>query len=157
MRLFREALDECGLYDLSFIGKKFTWLKHYPNGGSIWERLDRAVCSAVWFSLFPATKVQTLSCVSLDHSPIFILPDGIAPKKQKPWRFEQLWLENKGCHDIVTAAWKDGVKICQNQLRRWSKNFVCNISKTLLEKKKSLELAEAVAVRKGGGEVWMFS
>ena len=45
----------------------------------------------------------------------------------------------------------------QNHLRRWSKNSVCNISKTLLEKKKSLELAEAVAVRKGGGEVWMFS
>ena len=167
MLLFREALVECGLYDLSFIGKKFTWLKHYPNGGSIWERLDRAVFSAVWFSLFPATKVRTLSCVSSNHSPIFILPDGIAPKKQKPWRFEQLWLENEGCHDSVAAAWKEvswgspmvevmtKIENCQNHLRKWSKNSVCNISKTLLGKKKSLEVAEAAAMRGGSMEFFL--
>ena len=73
MQIFREALDECGLFHLSFIGKKFTWFKHYPNGGLIRERLDRVVCTAEWFSLFPATKVRTLSCVSSDHSPIIIL------------------------------------------------------------------------------------
>ena len=84
MQLFHEALDECGLYDLNFIVKKFTWFKHYPKGGSIWERLDRAVCTVEWFSLFPSKKVQTLSCVSSNYSPIIILPDGIAPKQQKP-------------------------------------------------------------------------
>ncbi|KAL0008379.1 hypothetical protein SO802_009881 [Lithocarpus litseifolius] len=167
MQLFREALDECGLFDLNFIGKKFTWFKHYPNGGSVWERLDRAVCTAEWFSLFPATKVRTLSCVSSDHNPIIILPDGIAPKKLKPWRFEQLWLECEGCHDTITAAWSEvswaspmvevmnKIENCKNQLRRWSKNSVCNISNTLVEKKKSLELAEAAAVRGGSMDFFL--
>ena len=47
------------------------------------------------------------------------------------------------------------IENCQNHLRRWSKNSVCNISKTLLEKKKSLEVAKAAAVG-GGGEYGCF-
>ena len=42
MQKFREVLDECGLLDLDFNGKKFTWFKNYPSGG-MWERLDRAI------------------------------------------------------------------------------------------------------------------
>ena len=31
MQNFREALDECGLLDLGFVGNKFTWYKNYLN------------------------------------------------------------------------------------------------------------------------------
>ena len=48
------------------------------------ERLDRAVSTADWIDLFPSTKVQTLSCVSSDHRPILILPDGFGVKSQWP-------------------------------------------------------------------------
>lgn len=58
-----------------------------------------------WFDLFPVTKVQTLVCVSLDHNLIIILPNGFGVKPQRPWHFEQMWLENEGCHDIVVGAW----------------------------------------------------
>ena len=61
MQKFREVLDECGLLDLGFSGKKFTWFKNYPTGG-IWERLDRAVSTTEWVEHFPATKVQSLVC-----------------------------------------------------------------------------------------------
>ncbi|XP_075645606.1 uncharacterized protein LOC142616692 [Castanea sativa] len=167
MQIFHEALDECGLFDLNLTGKKFIWFKHYQNGGSVWERLDKAVCTAEWFSLFPAIKVRTLSCVSSDHSPIFSLSNGITAKKQKHWRFEQIWLENEGFHNTVTAAWRKvswgppmievmkKIENCQNHLRRWSRDSVCNISKSLLEKKKSLELAETAAVRGGSMEFFL--
>ena len=79
---FRETLDECGLFDLGFVGSKFTWHKTYLDGGIVWERLDRAVCTTEWFNLFPATKVKTLVCASSDHSPILVLPDGITCKTQ---------------------------------------------------------------------------
>ena len=84
MLKFREALDECGLFDLGFVGSKFTWYKTYPDGGIVWERLDRAVCTMEWFNLFPATKVKTLVCASSDHSPILVLPDGISLNPQRP-------------------------------------------------------------------------
>lgn len=38
------------------------------------EQLDRVVSTAVWFNLFPTTKVKTLTCSISDHSPILILP-----------------------------------------------------------------------------------
>lgn len=72
----------------------------------VWERLDRAVCSADWYNLFPITKVKTLVCASLDHNPILVLPNGVNLKPQRPWRFENIWLEEQGCHDTVKKAWK---------------------------------------------------
>jgi len=105
MQQFREALDACRLLDLGFVGQKFTWVKHFANGDVVWERLDRAMSSASWFDRFPATKVQTLVCGSSDHRPLPILPEGFTVKPQRPWRFENLWLENEGCHDTVAGAW----------------------------------------------------
>ena len=41
MQLFRDVLDKCGFLDLGFEGNRFTWSKHFADGHSIWERLDR--------------------------------------------------------------------------------------------------------------------
>ena len=106
MQNFREILDECGLLDLGFVGNKFTWSKTYPDGGVVWEKLDRAVSSASWYDLFLATKVKTLVGVSFDHSPFLLLLEGIISKPHRPWQFEQMWLEKQGCHDTVKGAWK---------------------------------------------------
>ena len=40
-----------------------------------------------------------------DHKPIKILPVGITHRQNKPWRFEQAWLTEDGCHEAVKAAW----------------------------------------------------
>ncbi|XP_050259899.1 uncharacterized protein LOC126704966 [Quercus robur] len=167
MLKFREALDECGLFDLGFVGCKFTWHKTYPDGGIVWERLDKAVCTTEWFNLFPATKVKTLVCASSDHNPILVLPDGISLKPQRPWRFENIWLEEQGCHDTVKNAWKTisseppmprvmmKVDTCKTQLRDWSKNSFGNVVSALVEKKKNLKLAEEDATKGGSVEFFL--
>ena len=43
MQQFREVMDECGFMDMGFEGSKYTWSKHFENGISIWERLDRCL------------------------------------------------------------------------------------------------------------------
>ncbi|XP_065637300.1 uncharacterized protein LOC136070796 [Quercus suber] len=43
---------------------------------------------------------------------------------------------------------------CQAKLKKWSKNSMCNISQTLVDKKKILSKAEAVAIQ--GGSVNFF-
>ena len=133
LQKFREVLDECGLFDLGFVGNKFTWFKTFPGSGVVWQRLDRAVSSVAWYDMFPATKVSTLVCASSDHSPIMVLLEGITSKPQRPWRFEQMWLEKQGCHDTVKRAWKvvssdlpmfrviQNVVTCKTQLQVWSK------------------------------------
>ena len=37
MEKFREVLDECNLFDLGYVGNKFSWSKTYPNGGIVLE------------------------------------------------------------------------------------------------------------------------
>ena len=56
MQLFHDALDECSFMDLGFVGFPFTWHKHFAKF-TIWERLDRAMATNEWFSMFPGTKV----------------------------------------------------------------------------------------------------
>lgn len=64
MQLFWDAIDECGFIDLGYMGSKFTWRKHYANGQSIWERLDRAHCTKDWLQQFGDTKVHHLNCIT---------------------------------------------------------------------------------------------
>ena len=39
------------------MGNKFTLCKNFPDGSTIWEWLDRAVCNDEWLTSFPASKV----------------------------------------------------------------------------------------------------
>ena len=84
MREFRDALDECGLMDLGYMGDKFTW-RGKRAGGLVLERLDKAVADNGWFSLFPNTKVQRLHTHSFDHKAILIKLEGIIPHLDRPF------------------------------------------------------------------------
>ena len=103
MQAFRDILDKCGFMDLDFVGFPFIWHKHYPNF-TIWERLDQAVATNKWFSMFAGTKVHHLDVTSSDHKTLWISLEHMYCNFQKPFRFEQIWLTNKGCNDIVEAV-----------------------------------------------------
>lgn len=45
---FREALEDCGLEHIGFLGYAYTWSR-----GTLEERLDRAVASWDWCRRFP--------------------------------------------------------------------------------------------------------
>ncbi|KAK7851867.1 hypothetical protein CFP56_040758 [Quercus suber] len=104
MKDFGDVLDECGLIDLGFVGSKFTWFKNIANGISIWERLDRAVGTMDWFKNYPTTKMVILECGMSNHKPMLIHPCGILVRKNKPWCFEKMLLEEEGCHDVVNSS-----------------------------------------------------
>ena len=147
MEEFREVLDECGFQDLGFVGNKFTWCNGHEEGFTIWEMLDRAVATTNWVARFPATKVLHLECGSSDHKPLVILPMGVPKKRWKPWRFEQMWLKDDGCRDILDSVWRqqvsgrpmvqveEKIKICQARLSRWSRLAFGNITRALAEEK----------------------
>ena len=59
MQAFKDILDECGFLDLGFVGSEFIWHKHFA-GYIAWERLDRAVATSDWLSLFLDTKIYHL-------------------------------------------------------------------------------------------------
>ena len=60
MQLFRDVINECGFMDLGFEGLKYTWSRHYENGNSIWERLDRCLAINNWFLKFLGSRASNL-------------------------------------------------------------------------------------------------
>ena len=98
MQLFQNVTDECDFLDLGFIGKKFTWSRHFAKGHSIWESLDSDFATNSWFLRFLGTCVQHLHCDSSDHYPFLINPIGLeTPQRKKLFRFQEMWLLDNQC------------------------------------------------------------
>ena len=104
MQTFRDILDECGFMNLDFIGFPFAWHKHYLNF-TVWEKLNRVVATNEWFSMFASTKVHHLDVTSSDHKALWISLEHMNCSFQKPFRFEQMWMSEKGCSDTTEAVW----------------------------------------------------
>ena len=56
MANFREALSDCSLMDLGFIGSEFTWSNNREDELLVRVRLDRGVASQTWQTLFPMLR-----------------------------------------------------------------------------------------------------
>ena len=141
-------MDECAFIDLGFVGFPFTWHKHFADY-TVWEWLDRALATTEWFSMFPGTKVHHLDTTVSDHKPIWINPEGMSTNFQKPFRFEQMWMTDKGCRETIEAVWTENslepwdtrvlkkIDKCGHELLCWSKRHFGNVRRELEKKEKS--------------------
>ena len=162
MQLFKDAIDECRLMDLGFVGPKYTWSKHFESGQSIWEHLDRGLATNNWFLLFPGTKIHHLHCYSSDHLALFINLSGLEILvKRKFFRFEEMWLSDDRCGETIEVVWTSTespdpssailkkVAKCEQDLTWWNNNCFGNVRMTVADKKKLLAAAELEAMRSG--------
>ncbi|KAL0409377.1 UNVERIFIED_CONTAM: putative mitochondrial protein [Sesamum radiatum] len=73
---FRACLSDCQLYDLGYVGNKFTWCNRRDAPATVRVRLDRACATTDWHHRFPNSRVMTDVARGSDHSPlIFHLED----------------------------------------------------------------------------------
>jgi hypothetical protein len=61
-------LEECQLYDLGYMGPKFTWSNGEEDGDFTKERLDRALDNNEWYGYFMKVEVNILVARSSDHA-----------------------------------------------------------------------------------------
>lgn len=146
-------VDKCEFVDMGYVGHKFTW-RGTRLGGLV---LERAFANTSWLELNPATLVQHFRAHSSNHNLILIRPKGIAPYRNKPFHFKQMWLREEGYGEIVKVAWgssttissmpmvSEKIKKCAERLVDWSKHSFGSVRRQLEEKTKELIKAEVAA------------
>ena len=115
-----------------------------------------------WFMKFLGSKIHHLHSNSSDHSPLWITLDGLEiPSFSKPFKFEEMWLSDRGCSDIIEAVWlsredEDAhdhvickIDKCGKELRVWNQNCFGNVKMVLSRKRKELKEAKKAAMRSG--------
>jgi hypothetical protein len=75
MQDFREVLSHCDLHDLGFIGLPWTFDNKQKGDRNVRVRLDRAVASPAWSTLFPEHRLRHLASSRSDHCPILLSAD----------------------------------------------------------------------------------
>ncbi|XP_074271491.1 uncharacterized protein LOC141595426 [Silene latifolia] len=149
MNNFREAVEDCGLRDVDFEGYAYTYDNGQEEQANRQCRLDRALCNEPLLELFPRAKMQNLTREWSDHSPIMLRLNRREMGEKnfhKTFRFEQIWVGEKGCEETVRNAWVDGgedlvasLRSCADLLQKWNGNSIGKIVKDLNKKRRRLE------------------
>ncbi|XP_026459304.1 uncharacterized protein LOC113359963 [Papaver somniferum] len=99
----------CGLEDLGYVGKSFTWTNSNIGAGTKHSRIDMALGNVDWNLNFPNSKLYHLNQVGSDHSPIMLVTDAITPSCWKPFKFFLTWLNDPSCKTVIANAWNSYV------------------------------------------------
>ena len=149
MHGFQKAVTDSGLFDLGMSGYQFTWERSRGSEDWVEERLDRALASNSWLHLFPKAKVSSLEASCYDHLPIFLDPNLVVNSPRiKKFRFENTWLREADCIEIVKGSWSSSVgmpiqsqiEACGSALLRWGNHFSRDFRARLLDCKKKMVL-----------------
>ena len=112
MDWFREVIHHCGFIDLGYTSSRFTWSRNHPVDGQTYIRLDWALATIAWKSLFQNTVVQHVPTSASDHFMLIVNLPSIRhrqPKSQPPFRFEAMWLRDPRCAKVIQEAWMEGL------------------------------------------------
>ncbi|GLU10723.1 hypothetical protein SLE2022_275090 [Rubroshorea leprosula] len=128
---FNDAIEACSLTELRMVGGSFTWQR-----GEIREKLDRGLATTRWHDTFPHAIVRLLPPLASDHKPLWISIDGRRDRRnwhRKRFRFEEMWLRDNRCQEVVQASWKSiegtgdwgcllhKMRVCSNDLLQWNR------------------------------------
>ena len=119
---FREAVEFCGLRDMGMEGYPFTWEKSRGAFNWIEERLDRAMSTQRWSTLFDTACVYNLETISFDHSALLL--DFLEKKvsRRRRFHFENAWIKEEDYRHLVGVSWSHGgrsIAECGHDLRVW--------------------------------------
>ncbi|XP_042034995.1 uncharacterized protein LOC121781317 [Salvia splendens] len=99
---FRHALDYGELIGIESRGYPFTWERGRGTDNWVEEKLDRAVACPNWRRGHCLAIVEHLVTATSDHIPILLHPSSqVHVVKVKPFRFENLWIRERECKEIV--------------------------------------------------------
>ena len=93
------------------MGPDFTRSRRLGARGWVRERLDWALVSTNWASLFPQVRLYNVATCSSDHNMLILkalLPKSRNKRRQRLFRFEAMWIKEEECDGVVKEAWERG-------------------------------------------------
>jgi exonuclease III len=138
---FRQAVTDSGLTDIPMLGYPYTWFKSLGTPRAVEERLDRALATDGWHTMFPTAEVENLVAPSSDHYPILVqLAPSVRTGVCRSFKYENAWNVEHGLRDVIVSSWQHNasydiiprLEVCAGELMVWSRNN-CNRLKSEIE------------------------
>ncbi|XP_057444610.1 uncharacterized protein LOC130736850 [Lotus japonicus] len=146
-----QMCGDCGLFEVEFSGKRFTWSNNRTAPGTIEERHDLALVNDEWTALWPATTIVHFQRRQSDHSPILLTCGTSRGRKElkrtRMFRFEELWLqEGVECAEVVTESWCTGgtyflarIAAVSSALDGWGRSKFGNLPRKIADQQALLQ------------------
>jgi len=160
MSTFKQALDECGLYDLGFIGPRYTWCNGRSGENHTRERLDRAMATRRWCTLFDGVQVTVLTRYVSDHHPLlveFSNSKDLQWTKNQRFRYEASWTKSREHREVVKKMWKAKPSVrdpwkkvfnnltgCRRSLKQWVRKQAHPIDEQIQKKEEELRSLQLI-------------
>jgi hypothetical protein len=168
MANFHDALNDCDLVDLGFVGLPFTYDNGRGGDANVKVRLDRAVADIAWRDLFGDATLRHLVSSRSDHCRLLLeaRKEDWERHKMRIFHYELMWERLESLALEIKEAWctapnREGLggvatalRRVQGALRFWSKKNFGSVTNELealkakLEELKSSFTAERQEIRR---------
>ena len=143
VKLYTDCMNACKLFDIGFVGPRFTWTNNWKDGGFIMQRLDRVWANDEWRVKFPEAFLSHLARTHSDHNPILLnLSHANFSSSSRPFRFETAWLLHPEFLPFIEKVWNNSndsvskkIDKFQEAVKIWNKEVFGNVFK----KKRQIE------------------
>jgi hypothetical protein len=89
MSRFKRVIDHLEIKEIKLVGKKYTWSNNHTT--PTMSRIDRALCTTAWKSIYGTSILKALSSSTPDHCPILMVPL-VTSRFNPKFRFESHWV-----------------------------------------------------------------
>ncbi|WKA07960.1 hypothetical protein VitviT2T_025728 [Vitis vinifera] len=146
---FRQAVTDCGLSDLGYVGYAYTWERGRGTTRWVEERLDRALVSADWKHLFNQSRLIHLSVSTFDHLPVLLELRKFVPRQSlRCFKYENSWSLEPHCAEVVRQSWGSNgdsdvmskLVRCSKDLEDWGKRLRLKWKSRIKELKNQIEV-----------------
>jgi hypothetical protein len=136
MESFREALEDCYLNDLGFVGPKYTSNNGRQDDSFTKEQLDRVVANNFWYNFFKHKVVHVLMGRASNHKPLLFeiaVEVDRCKSNRRGCQFEDSWLLEEESTTVIKDTWQHDeyegshmqrvqqkLSRCKSELKRWN-------------------------------------
>lgn len=120
--------------------------------------MNRGLATKEWLEMFPDAEVQVLEVSTSDHMPLMLhLHKQVYARKQNRFRFENLWIKETECRNLIHRCWSDnqGAELtyklvrCCARLEEWGGRLIKDMKNKFLQFRSEMQRLRTRRDREG--------